>query len=258
MIILLVLVLFPVIFAGTGGYYGGVPAAGTAGDDRTDTVSCPSLSPVFTSPSDKLAETASPGFTTKLLEEAAGMEPLLLAPGTQVHMGFWSGRGNHGSLVFLLDAINDMSPETIPPQRAIWDEGATSSGQSPSYVTMLNAHWYERAASTNRTAIIYGRAYPDPYTVTFMQADDIWGQYSMRYAGMAGPIRNATGKPVNVWCFVEGARATRIFYTYELPELRSLEENGAVHVYFAKTKTANWTVPSDWIAGTKNAPVPRS
>ena len=192
-----------------------------------------------------------------LYHEAETYEPLLHTPGTQVNMGFWSGRGNHGSLVVLMDAINDLPPSpSQPPQRAIWDEGATSSNQYPSYVTMLNEHWYDRAMAKNGTVIVLGTSYTDPHPVTFVQADDIWGQYSQRYADMAVPILQATGKPVNVWCFVEGARAGRIFYTYELPELRTLEQEGAVTVHFARTRTANWTEPGDWIVGTANAPVP--
>jgi len=215
------------------------------------------FTPVFTDPAQKLRKTADPAFTRQLFGEAVLYEPLLNTSGTQVNMGFWSGRGNHGSLVFLLDAINDMPPGSTPlPQKAIWDEGATTSGQYPSYVTMNNEHWYERAASTNGTVIIYGRPYQDPYTVTLSQADDIWGQYSQRYADMAELIRNSTGNPVNVWCFVEGARANRVFYKYELPSLRKLEQKGVVRVYFAKMKTANWTRPGDWTVGTANAPFP--
>jgi hypothetical protein len=121
---------------------------------------------------------------------------------------------------------------------------------------MQNEHWYERAMPVNGTVLIMGRYYTDPYPVTFAQADAIWGQYSQRYADMAGPIFFATGKPVKVWCFVEGARANRIFYTYEYPELRTLEQEGVVQVYFARTKSASWTDSGDWIEGTANAPAP--
>ncbi len=202
---------------------------------------------------------SSPDFTRMLYFEAETYEPLLHTPGTQVNMGFWSGRGNHGSLVVLMDAINDLPPSPAqPPQKAIWDEGATSSNQYPAYVTMLNEHWYERAMAKNGTVTVLGTSYEDPHPVTFVQADDIWGQYSRRYADMAIPILQATGKPVNVWCFVEGARANRIFYTYELPELRQLEQNGTIRVYFARTRTANWTNAGDWTEGTAHAPVPVS
>ena len=226
-------------------------------------VTCPSPSgtpfaPCFTDPARKLAETKSPVFTDQLFREAVSYEPLLNTNGTQVHMGFWSGRGNHGSLVVLLDAVNDrpLTGDTAPPQKAIWDEGATTSNQYPSYVMMLDEHWYERATPANGTVHIYGTPYTDPYPVSLAQADEIWGQYSERYADMAGLAYRATGKPVKVWCFVEGARANRVFYTYELPELRRLESEGAVQVFFARTCTANWTIPSDWIEGTANAPVP--
>jgi len=59
--------------------------------------------PIFTSPDVKLAETASADFTSQLVGDATSYEPLLLQSGTTVHMGLWSGPGNHGSLVRLLD-----------------------------------------------------------------------------------------------------------------------------------------------------------
>lgn len=248
--ILAILALAPVALFGSASPAGPVPGVLTVSGA---TGSSPFI-PVFTDPAVKLAETSDPAFTVQLLEEAVTYEPLLNTTGTQVHMGFWSGRGNHGSLVVLLDAINDLPAGTGTPQKAIWDEGATSSNQYPSYVTMQNEHWYERAMPVNGTVVIMGRYYTDPYPVTFAQADAIWGQYSGRYADMAEPIFLATGKPVKVWCFVEGARANRIFYTYEYPELRMLEQEGAVQVYFARTKSANWTDPGDWIEGTANAP----
>jgi len=222
------------------------------------TAACDSpFAPEFTGPEEKLAGTADPVFTQALFREAVTYEPLLDTPGTQVHMGFWSGKGNHGSLVILLDAVNGQSASPGgAPQRAIWDEGVTTQDQYPSYVTMLREHWYERSAPVNGSVIIHGTRYTDPAPVTFSQADRIWGQYSQRYADMARLIHNATGNPVNAWCFVEGARADRIFYTYELPELRRLESEGAVTVYFAKTKTADWTKPSDWIEGTARAQEP--
>jgi hypothetical protein len=211
--------------------------------------------PLFTDPEQKLAGTASPAFTQQLFREAVSYDPRLNTAGTQVHMGFWSGRGNHGALVSLLDAINSQSGGE-PPQTAIWDEGVTAENQFPSYVTTLREHWYERSAPANGSVIIAGTGYADPHPVTFAQADRIWGQYSQRYTDMAALIRNATGKPVRAWCFVEGARADRVFYTYELPELRRLEKEGAVTVYFAKTRNADWTNPADWIEGTARAPVP--
>ena len=73
---------------------------------------------------------------------------------------------------------------------------------------------------------------------------------------MAEPIAIATGKPVKVWCFVQGAKANRIFYAYELPQLRMMEQKGFVQVYFAKTPDADWTKPDDWINGTAKTPAP--
>lgn len=74
----------------------------------------------------------------------------------------------------LLDAINSTSSSAIPPQRAIWDEGVTSSTQYPSYMTMLHEHWYERTSyNAEGKMTIYGVSTTDPYPVTFQQADDI-------------------------------------------------------------------------------------
>lgn len=213
--------------------------------------------PIFTDPEVKLSETAVQQFSQQLYEEAVAYEPLLAQSGTQVHMGYWSAAGNHGSLVRVLDAINSSTPmpgESV--QRAIWDEGATSSLQYPAYVTMLEEHWYERKDAVDGIVTIYGEQYADPYGVTMQIADDIWGQYSQRYADMATLIKGATGNAVHARCFVEGAKRSRIFYTYELPELRILEQAGAARVFFAKTQDAVWTNPDDWTEGTENAPEP--
>lgn len=212
--------------------------------------------PVFTAPVAKIADTGSPSFTERLYYEALAYEPILAQPGAQIHMGYWSGAGNHGSLVRLLDAINSTPSTDSPPQRAIWDEGATSSNQYPDYVLMLTEHWYDRSAALGGIVTIYGVQYGDPYPVTFQQADDIWGQYSQRYAETAYAFQSATGNAVKTWCYVIGARANRIFYVYELPKLRELEAAGAVQVFFAKTQDANWQNPDDWTEGTANAPVP--
>jgi len=213
--------------------------------------------PVFTDPAVKLRETSDPDFTAQLYREALQYEPLVGSPGTQVHMGYWSGAGNHGSLIRLIDSVNEM-PLTSgePPRKAIFDEGVSSYYSYPSYFRMLAEHWYERAFPENGSVLIFGVPYRDTYPVTMAQADDIWGRYSQRYADMAGFIHNATKKPVKVWCFVEGARKNRIFYKYELPELRQLEQEGAVVVYFARTTNADWTKPGDWIEGAANAPAP--
>jgi len=213
--------------------------------------------PVFPDPTVKIAAFKNPAFTAQLFSEALVTEPLLSVPGTQVHMGFWSGKGNHGSMLRLLDAINEgASASAVPPNRAIWDEGSSAYYNYPSYTRLLDEHWYERASGINGSVIIFGKIYTDPQPVTFGEADEIWGQYSARYTDMAELIAQATGKPVNVWCFVQGARENRIFYTYELPQLRLMEQKGFVQVYFAKTPDADWTKPEDWINGTANAPTP--
>jgi hypothetical protein len=213
--------------------------------------------PVFTDPVEKLLAVSDPAFTEQLYTEAVTYEPLLASPGTRVHMGYWSGPKNHGSLVVLLDSINSYSPAVGEgPHRAIWDEGVTSSYQFPSYMTMQNERWYERAYPVNGLVIIMGKPYADPYTVTISQTDEIWGRYSERYAMMAVPIHEETKQPVNAWCFVEGAKRNRIFYTYEYPVLQDLESKGIVTVRFAKNRDADWQQPGDWILGTANITLP--
>ncbi|MFH1653565.1 MAG: hypothetical protein ABIE74_05875 [Pseudomonadota bacterium] len=39
--------------------------------------------------------------------------------------------------------------------------------------------------------------------------------------------------------------------------METLENAGAVNVYFARTQDADWTDPNDWIEGTANAPEPQ-
>lgn len=209
-------------------------------------------------------ETDKNSFTFKLLDNAVNYEPLITTPDTQMHLGFWSGPGNHGSLVRLLDSIN-FDPEdgclatTPSPNCAVWDEGATSEWQYPSYVQMLEEHWYERGNAFDHgtdTVTIYGKTYENKRPLTFHQADEIWGQYSERYADMAREFARTTGLPAKAWCFVIGASKTRIFYTFELPELEQLESEGIVKVFFAKTQDADWKKSDDWIEGTANAPNP--
>nr|WP_304766141.1 hypothetical protein [Candidatus Burarchaeum sp.] len=69
---------------------------------------------------------------------------------------------------------------------------------------------------------------------------------------MAVRLKEATGKRVEVWCFVEGARLDRIFYTYEYPALQKLESEGVVEVHFARTMDADWKNESEWVIGTAN------
>lgn len=214
--------------------------------------------PIFTKAQVKLAETASSSFTSKLLDNAVDYQPLLLSPHTQVHMGFWSGPGNRGGLVRLLDSINTTSCMKGPsPNCAVWDEGATEEEQYPSYIKMLEEHWYERGnADGSSTVTIYGTTYRNENPLDFPTADRIWGQYSQRYADMAREFYRHTGKPVKAWAFVKGALPTRVFYTYEYPELQKLEAEGVVKVYCANTPDADWTNPNDWTTGTGSASCP--
>lgn len=229
-----------------------LPLAG-CGSGSSAGVNSAVYQPIFAPPSDELAETAGQDFTEELYREALAYEPALDDSGTQVSMGYWSAAGNHGSLVRVLDQINSA---TTPPQKAIWDEGATSSNQYPDYVEILEEHWYERAAPKDGKVTIYGKQYTDVNPVSTDQANDIWGQYSQRYADMARLIRKATGKPVKAWCFVQGAKVGRVFPKYELPELTKLEKSGDVQVFFARTQDANPYNAADWLEGTANAPAP--
>lgn len=212
--------------------------------------------PEFADPHVKLAELSNPQYTGEIFREATSFQPLLKEPGTQVHMGFWSGAGNHGSLVRLLDGINNYKPgkgETA--QKAVWDEGPESSLQYPAY-TEMNARelWYARSSpGKDGKVMLYGKEYADPYNISFAEADAIWGEYSERYADMAVLFKQATGKKVQVWCFVQGAKPNRVFYTYEYPELVKLEKEGIIEVHFAKNPDADWKRPQDWIRGTENA-----
>ncbi|MFH1390553.1 MAG: hypothetical protein ABIH56_07545 [Candidatus Margulisiibacteriota bacterium] len=217
----------------------------------------PSTGPIFTDPAVKLVELSSQDFTLKLFYEAIAREPLVNQTGTRVSFGFWSRSPNRDNLVVLLDQINSYASTEI--YRAIWDEGTTTSTarQYASYQTMNQEYWYERAYPlSDGTVSIEGVHYTDPHPVTTIEADLIWGAYSKRYTDMAKLIRQATGITVESWCFVQGARAPRIFYSYELPELASLEAAGDVRVHFAITSGASWQDPSQWITGTTNAPTP--
>ena len=211
--------------------------------------------PTFVDPEAKLIELSDSAFTRKLLDESAALEPALEASGTQVHMGFYSGPGNHGNLARLLDAINGYKSTDGVVHKAIWDEGVTTSLQIPSYVSMNREAWYERAyPTTDGAVVVYGVPRSNITTIPPAKADEIWGQYSRRYADQATAIRAATGKPVEVWCFVQGAKANRIFYTNEFVELKRLEAEGVVNLHFAKTADADWQNPDDWTHGTANAP----
>ena len=229
-------------------------------------------SPVFTPYAIKQAITANPGFTNRLLANAERYIPWIANPNTQAHMGFWSGPGNRGNLIRVLSSINFTTPplsttyfacgngpspaypeQTNVSDCAIWDEGAVEAEQYPLYVEMLKEHWYDRGTATDAgraTVSIYGVPYPNQNRLTFAQADTIWGQYSQRYADMAVGLYQQTKKPVKVWAFLGGASKTRIFFTYEYPELQKLETLGYVIVNCTLNPNAVWTNPNDWTIGT--------
>jgi hypothetical protein len=231
--------------------------------------------PQFTRYEDKRSALIDYGqqYTELLLRNVANYGPWVFKKGTQVHMGFWSGPGNRGNLVRLLGSINN-APDKYNPQAsrctdgpssdcALWDEGFAESEQYPAYLEMLVEHWYERNSAIGKPLVsIYGELYrnknplpslPDDPSVA--AANIIWGQYSRRYADMARTFFRATGKPVNAWCFVKGARPDRIFFQHERPELQILEAEGAVNVYCTKNPDAEWNnnVSVDWTFGTNSA-----
>jgi hypothetical protein len=217
--------------------------------------------PIFTNPVTKLAELSNPGYTKMLYDEALWLCPALKTTVNQVDMGYWSlNPPNRTNLINLINSINGSPLYNNLINQAVWDEGVSTSVQDqyPAYIIMNREYWYERAYPVNGYVIINGQKYIDPFPVTPSQADDIWGAYSQRYADMAIYFYTLTGRPANCWCFVNGAFANRIFYKYELPELKELESKGYVNVYFAKFNNSNWQNPNDWWIGTQNAPTPKS
>jgi hypothetical protein len=170
-------------------------------------------------------------------------------------MGYWSGNGkkNVDALRVLLDDINTNGG---PKVRAFFDEGLGPNQLLPSYRAMNRADWYGRAKLVDGKGSLDGGATKivDPFPVKLHEANTIWGQYSQRYAQMALDANSATGKPVDVWCFIENAASDRVFYKYELPVLKDLESIGVVRVHFAKKLDAKYNNPADWIHGTANAP----
>jgi len=220
-------------------------------------VVAPQTGPIFTDPAVKIAELNSQDFTLKLFYEAVALEPKLNQTGAKVSIGFWSLYPNRARLMGLIDAINGYS--STETYRAIWDEGSTTATakQYPSYIIMSKEYWYERASPlSDGTVSIEGVHYIDPHPVASTEADIIWGKYSQRYVDMARLMRQATGVTVESWCYVQGARAVRVFYSYELSELASLEATGDVYVHFATTYEASWLNPAQWVTGTTNAPTP--
>lgn len=220
--------------------------------------------PIFTNPSLKVAITGKSSFTNTLVEQAYRVNPLFVQKGTQIHMFYWSGPGNHGSAMRLIDTINAIgkcgpsSPQTSQVNCAIWDEGVPDTGGQiywyPEYFQMNVEHWYDRVASGPIT--IFGKQYPKFFSIDLNTANLIWGQYSARYAEMATVFNAQTGNVVDVWCFVQGARAGRVFYAYEYPTIEKLEAKKIVKVHCAKNQNADWQNPDDWTEGLGSAACP--
>lgn len=233
----------------------GEKGSATKPDTLSEIKKLPEYKTLWTDPSVKLEEISGDDFTRKLYLEEQGFAPEITKPGTQVYIGFYSGPGNHGNLVKAIDAIgSQQSTDSAPAPKVFWCEGTSNSYQFPSYVTMLREHWYDRAYPAGGKVTIFGESYKDPHTVTPEQADKIWGQYSQHLAKTAELIFKATGKPVIALCFVQGAKANRIFYTNEFPALKELEKKGAVRILFAKTPDADYQDPAGWTEGSGTAP----
>ncbi len=210
--------------------------------------------PIFTDPLVKIDLVSNPNFVIQLISDAVFIDQRCANHLTQINMGYWSGSGNRDGLIHLL---NQISYSSFPwPEIPVWDEGISTSNNFPSYKLMNQEYWYERANAVEGRVTINEIVYIDPHPVTFTQADEIWGQYSTRYAEMARDFYRYTQRIPKAWCFVQGAKANRIFYKYELPALRILEKEKMVKVYFAQSKTADWHNPADWKEGTENAPTP--
>jgi hypothetical protein len=73
---------------------------------------------------------------------------------------------------------------------------------------------------------------------------------------MATVFNAQTGNVVDVWCFVQGARAGRVFYAYEYPTIEKLEAKKIVKVHCAKNQNADWQNPDDWTEGLGSAACP--
>lgn len=244
----LIAVVLPAILSGCGG-----SQTSQLPDTLAEMRKLPEYTTIWTDPQTKIKELSSQEFTKTLFLEEQAFMPSVAKKGTTVYLGFWSGPGNHGSLLKTIDAVNAL--ESPDKTAAFWDEGIANSYQFPSYITMSREHWYDRAYPEKDQVTIFGVNYTDPHPVTPEDADEIWGDYSQRFAQTAELIYEATGVPVKALCFVQGAKANRIFYTNEFPMLKKLEATGAVKILFAKTPDADYSNSSDWIEGSENAPL---
>jgi hypothetical protein len=210
--------------------------------------------PVFTKGQDRIADIKK-RFPDALAKNASDYEPLVITPGTHVHMGFWGGPYNHGNLERLVDSINaGVAVDKVPGCKrggncAVFADGATSMNQYPEYVTMLKQHWYERGNAQgegqpfSKNVTIYGQLYRNIQPLYFPEADSVWGTYSQGYAYMARVFYEKTKNPVTIWVFVNGAHQQRIFDRYEKPVLQELEKAGIVEIYCAKSN--NLSLPLD-------------
>lgn len=217
--------------------------------------------PIFMAPGHKVAATQKPAFAQKLIGQLVAAEPLYATAGTNVHMLYWSGPGNRGSALRLIETINAIgacNAEAKERNCAFWDEGVPSLYfWLPEYFEMNVEHWYDRSYAYGQPLVkIWARTYRNVNPVDYATANLIWGQYSQRYAETARSLKAATGKKIDAWAFVKGAKADRIFYKYEYPVLQQLEREQVVKVHCAKKPDADWRNPDDWSAGTNSAACP--
>lgn len=205
----------------------------------------------WTAPDVKIRAMEGPPFVAQLWDEFKLVTRKKSYKDVQVHMGYWSGGGmngpNRGGLMHLLEAGSSGKTDI-----AVWDEGDAYT-QLPSYMTMLDEAWYERITKPKLTWDVDKQKYDNKSPVSLAQADKIWGLYSQRYAEIAEQAFKASGKKVQVWCYVKGALPGRVFQKYELPILKALEKEGSVDVHFAKNAKADMTHAGDWLTGTANA-----
>ncbi len=241
--------------------------------------------PIFTPYDLKYKETNDPRFAGVFFEQAVAYQPLVATKGTEVHMAFYSGPpsslpdagANRGRAVRVLDSINSQTTapngdvihtgcnprkkETDePPTCGVWIEGANTTNQYPLFVKLLEEHWYDRAAAAGKSTVsIYGKTYPNIHPLSTNhpcgQADQIWGNASRRNVDSIRGFYLKTGKKVQVWALVQGAGPTRVFYQFEYPELKKVQDEGIAVIHCAIAPPAgaetqpDWRNPNDWSIG---------
>ncbi len=216
--------------------------------------------PIFTPEPVKLRELSDPAYSSVLVEEAARFERLLVTNGTQMNMGFFSGRGNLGGVVNFVNILNYKGNGAGCQKAAkggancaIYIKGATDDELYPENVKTYQEHWDDRAAAAGKpTVIIYGKVYPNINPVDKDAYTKVWGQMSERYANMARIFHAKTNNKVKVWVLVYGATTCGLYCQKEYPQLVKLESENVIEVRCAKKLFADPTVPREWDTGTSS------